>query len=1366
MQNKSLDGKLLNVGHVKYSISMQIPIAAFILVLSVTTLISILFYYETERLLAQQIRNEVAIESDLVEPMIEQLYRQAHADILFLSRIPSIQNLLKSSTADDNNNYQLSKSRIEHIFNQFLINKAFYYQIRYIGVADNGKELINVRNDTRSIVIPSSRLQQKSKRPYFNATINKDPGQVYFSKIELAKNYGKIELPHKPTLRAATPIYDPKTGKVFGLVIINLNFGDYIAQLKNNKLNQLSFYLTNNDGDYISHPDNSKTFGFDLDKRYLIQEEFPPLTPVVNNKITEFDLRNINIEGSKYLGHYQQVMLKHFDNVHPLNLLVLKNRTKIERTLTDYKTRSLLLGSILALLALIISIIAAKRIATPLQQITKSLKNYEKSTLLNELPISSKTEIGVLARSFNNLFIQMQLALKEQENYALAAKKSSEQIKSIVSSAAEGFITVDERGIITAFNQAAQEIFGYSEKEALNKNINLLMPFKDISMHDEYLQDYKKRGVASITGTGRKLQGQKKTGKYFPIHVSISKVSSEQGMFFTSIIRDISKEELLELAQDKHQQALIEINQRITLATDAASLGIWQYDMANDVLTWDDWMHKIYETLPINFGKNLKAWQEMVHADDIEQANIAIIESIKNKTNLDYEFRIITPSGDIKHIKAMALIKLDRLGNAVQITGVNFDITERKSIEQKHIDAKELAESIVRHKTEFFASMSHEIRTPMNGIIGMLGLLLRNPLSEEQLHRVELANASAEALLSLINNILDFSKVDIGKLDLEVIDFDLRKLFGEFSESLSLTGQEKNIEIILDTRGIEHSHVKGDPGRIRQILNNLIGNAIKFTETGEIVITANLIEKNEQLLLACNVRDTGIGVPQDKISTLFQSFTQVDASTTRKYGGTGLGLTICKQLCELMQGSMQVSSVLGQGSTFYFTINLAKSEHSTTVLPPVDIKNTPILIIDDNTTNRLVLREQLEHWGAIIYEAESGLSALTLLENNALNTQQANIKIAFIDMHMPHMDGTEVGVNIKKNHLLKETKLVMMASMSVRDNANNFKNLGFSTYFHKPAITHDLFKALSLCLSKNDAITKETRLKSGQILQDGLPVIKSEHQPDFSQCKVLLVEDNRINQEVACHMLAEFSITPDVAINGLSALVQLQKTKNDKPYDIIFMDCQMPEMDGYQATSAIRNGEAGENYKAITIIAMTANAMVGDREKCLTAGMTDYLSKPIDPVKIQEKLVQYFKPLNITNRESKCNSNAQQDINASKSMSVDEKLNVWQRDKFSKRLNNNEIIQQKIITLFLEEIPKLLNQLSSSIALQDNKSQHDISHKIQGMSANLNAEELLQCTKEFNVYVKKEKSDQKIIEALFKAMKLSFISLEIALNKT
>lgn len=1373
-------------GQAYFSIGLQIPVAAFLLSLTIATLVSFLFYFETQRLLTEQTSNELAVESNLVEPIIEQLYQQAQSDVLFLSKTPPILGMLKAADTKEQHNYQLWQNRLEQIFTEFITNKPFYYQVRYIGIKDVGKELVNIRGDNQVTVIPSSRLQIKKQRPYFQKTIKKYPGQVYFSNIELAQNHGKVERPHKVVLRVATPIYHPNSGDVFGIVVINISFNKFIKQLKNNALSELSFYLANNKGHYIYHPDNKKSFGYDSGKQHLMQNEFPALANVFENNIVEAKLKAMSVGGSHFIGHFKKILSTSFGDEQQLNLLVLRNTSAIDKTLQNFRMRSLLLGSALALVALAIAIVVSRSIAQPLQQITRSLANYDNSGQLSELPLTSRSEVGVLARSFNSLFEQMQHAYHEQQESAELAKQSADKINAIFASAAEAFITFDDKGIITSFNRAAETMFGYGEKEIIHKNINDLMPKNQSIDHISYIENYMNTGKNNTIDVARKLSATRKSGESFPIHLVISKIKTENGLVFTGIIRDISKEAQLEVEQEKNQLALMAINERMSLATDAAGIGIWQYDLINDKLSWDNWMHKIYAIDKNDFSGTMNSWQKTVHKEDIEITNKKIQLAIDTGKTFDHEFRIIHHDGKVRHIKAIAISKSNSQGQAIQMVGVNFDITDRKEVELEHIAAKELAENTVRHKAEFLASMSHEIRTPMNGVIGMLGLLMRNNLNAEQMHKVKLANSSAEALLNVINDILDFSKVEAGKLSLEEIDFDLRRLFGEFSESLALKSQEKNIEIILDNIAIDQSHVIGDPGRIRQILNNLTGNAIKFTDSGEIIITAALLEEDvnlpEQLTLTCSIKDTGIGIPQDKIGNLFDSFTQVDASTTRKYGGTGLGLAISKQLCQLMQGDIKVESILNEGSTFSFNIKLKASHQTSKVLPSVSINDVAMLIVDNNSTNRIVLKKQLEHWGATVSEAYDGLNALHLLEKTLPKKQVSAIKIAFLDMNMPNMDGVSLAKAMKNSTELAHIKLVMMTSMAARGDASYFSQLGFSAYFPKPAITEDLFKALNLCLKDEHQelplITHHSVAEYQDEEQLNTQKTNNNQAMILQPCQLLLVEDNRINQEVARHVLAEFGITPDIANNGKEALSLLQSRSegnNNKAFDIILMDCQMPEMDGYQATKAIRNGEAGKFYQSITIIAMTANAMKGDKEKCLKAGMTDYLSKPIEPLKLKEKL-SYYSDKQQKNSAMESNTISSVQLNNAQTAESTETASdsgshvdlpdetvLWNKDDFAKRLNNNDVIQQKLILLFIEEMPKQLSSLKLSIEQSEHQQTYDINHKIQGMAANISAQKLTETCKKLAGYSKA--SDVKAIQQASEEIKGIYPLLEEILSQ-
>lgn len=524
----------------------------------------------------------------------------------------------------------------------------------------------------------------------------------------------------------------------------------------------------------------------------------------------------------------------------------------------------------------------------------------------------------------------------------------------------------------------------------------------------------------------------------------------------------------------------------------------------------------------------------------------------------------------------------------------------------------ELTEQAAKAKSQFLANMSHEIRTPINGVLGMLTLLEHTDLEKQQLHYVATATTSAESLLTVINDILDYSKIEAGKLDIEIIDFDLRSHLNDFANSMAHLAQTKGLELVLDINQVPHQMVKGDPGRIRQVLTNLVSNAIKFTEQGEVVIRIKLENAGQAgLILYGSVKDTGIGIPEEKQQNLFQSFSQIDASNTRKYGGTGLGLAICKQLCELMGGGITLHSKEGKGSQFDFVVTLKDSDTSIPEMPSIDIHNVPILIVDDNHTNREVLRGQLEHWGAKVTEADSGHNALRILEESAFS-------IAILDMQMPIMNGAALGNAIRANHRYDSMQLIMMTSIGERGDASYFARLGFAAYFPKPTSTSDLYAALKIVFDNGEA------LEAAKPLLTHHNILSIKRATKKKEARILLVEDNTINQLVATGILETLGYGADVAENGQIAVNKFIENEKTDPYHLILMDCQMPVMDGYEATRYIRNPEHRLENPKIPILAMTANAMKGDMEACLEAGMDDYLSKPITPEILEEKLNKWL----------------------------------------------------------------------------------------------------------------------------------------------
>ena len=662
---------------------------------------------------------------------------------------------------------------------------------------------------------------------------------------------------------------------------------------------------------------------------------------------------------------------------------------------------------------------------------------------------------------------------------------------------------------------------------------------------------------------------------------------------------------------------------RIQLAADSAQLGIWQFDLITQELTWDKQMWRIfYESEPQSDIVSLEQFQYCLHPEDAARVMHNFSEAVTDLKELDTTFRIISPNDTIKYIKVYSIAEKNEYGKAIKVVGTNKDITDQVLREDALLIAKEKAEAATRIKGDFLASMSHEIRTPLNGVMGMLNLLKNTPLNNLQNKRLDIALSSAKSLLALINDILDFSKIEADKLQIEVIDFDLNNLLEEIIESLGQLAEEKHLELILDTIGLNTSRVMGDPNRIRQVITNLIANAIKFTHEGHVILNVSLSENsNDTWQMNFSVEDTGIGIPEDKQAQLFDAFSQVDTSTTRQYGGTGLGLAIVKRLCIAMGGAINVRSKLNRGSRFYGSILLSKSTKTSIIAPTFDVTKLYVLVVDDNTVNSTIVHDQLAHWGIHVTVANSAEQAILICEEHIENHKSV-FDIALIDMQMPHMNGIQLGKLLKQDPRYANMHLVLMTSMMMELDNQEIADSGFTAFFTKPVTNSDLFLALNVLGENGEALNKASPLLTHDFIRD----LKhsDDHKPksirdnikQLENKDILVVEDNAINQMVIEDLLSDLGFHVKCVDDGLFALTELN-LRRSQPYCLILMDCQMPRMDGFETTREIRKGKAGQLNSDIPIVAITANNMQGDQQKCLDSGMNDFISKPIEQEQLE-----------------------------------------------------------------------------------------------------------------------------------------------------
>lgn len=1096
---------------------------------------------------------------------------QHKSDTLFLSNTPPVSAIvraLRNGGIDPvtNNSVEEWSRRLEQIFSAYMFNRGEVRQLRFIGVDDGGRERVRVDGTGDTVrIVPEAELQRKAHRDYFQEASNLAPGRVYSSGVDFNLDQAHVDSVFWETIRLATPVFDGNQ-ELSGIVVMNLDFSFSQQILSEDLPEGYRAFLLDEDQHFLLHPSGDDKLAANEDASHVWDEVFDrPLQ-------AELALYVQRDTGARW---YMRARRLNYGEDHWVTLVVAANHQLIDTAVAQ-------------------------------------MRQFNALVFLGFSLISSL------------LLLQFVINLKRRDK---AIARNAERV-AIIDGSNDAIVAVTLTGEIISWNAAAQRLFGYTADEVVGKPCAALITPQDKEGEERAFLRQLRSGIAV---PHIETQRQDRAGNLIEVSINVSPV--KVGSTITSaamIIRDIREEKESRTKLRKLNESLEELvakrtrDLREALATqkvilERAGYGIIASDIDGKITLFNNAAEKMLGYLQEDVVGKRHIGSFFVGNDfrqavkDQAKAQGGKLDTkalLKHGFSDEREWVFKRSNGETFPVLLKTVSMLGADDEVLGFLCVAVDLTQRKRQQEELEHARADAEEASKAKSEFLANMSHEIRTPMNAVLGMLNLLEHTRLDARQNDYVKKASGAAQALLGIINDILDFSKIEAGKLLLDPQPFNLGSVFRDLANILSMSASDKQLEILFNIDPAIPSEVCGDALRIRQVLINLAGNAVKFTDSGEVMISAVVQhQQTKRIVLGFSVRDTGIGMSQEQQQRIFQSFSQAEAGTTRRYGGSGLGLVICQQLIRLMGGELEMESEPGRGSTFSFSLVLDNVIGAAPQVTPVSelgqgMKNLRLLVIDDNANARHIVVATCQLMGWQCDEAIDGDSGL-----EKVIAAPESYDAVFIDWMMPGKNGWETAEAIRDAMPECCPKLIMVTAHAkdvymAEEHALSNPMDGF---LMKPVTASDIFNAVSDALGG---------VKHSQAATPLAAKAEGAGEQPLAGIRILLVEDNLINQQVARELLAIEGAQIELAGNGLEALALLQGETPE--FDVVLMDLQMPEMDGLTATRKIR-GELG--MADLPIIAMTANALPSDREACLAAGMNDHIGKPFDIAELSEAVL-------------------------------------------------------------------------------------------------------------------------------------------------